>query len=108
MAAPDTPREYHPVARADGVHVLNDMCETCVFKPGDRMNLEPGRLRGMIQGALKDESCIPCHSTIRRDDTAPAICHGFWRRYAHRVVTLRLAVFLKCVVFEPPPPKGRL
>jgi hypothetical protein len=101
----EAPREYHEVAREDGVHVLSDMCETCVFRPGNLMGLPPGRLKGMIEGAKSDASCIPCHSTIRRDDVQPAICHGFWIRYARDIISLRLAVFLNVIVFDGPPRK---
>lgn len=99
------PKEYHAVAREDGVHVLSEMCATCVFRPGNLMSLPPGRLKGMIAGAKTDGSCIPCHSTIRRDDVQPAICHGFWIRYAKEIIALRLAAMLKVLVFEAPPKK---
>lgn len=97
--------EYHPVVRDDGVHVLNDMCATCVFRPGNLMHLVPGRLKGMIRGAIADQSCIPCHSTIRRDDVQPAICHGFYARYASQIVALRLARCLGSIIYDAPPPQ---
>lgn len=100
--------EYHAVARDDGVHVLSEMCLTCVFRPHNVMLLEPGRLKGMIAQALRDGSCIPCHSTIRRDDgVQPAICRGFFDRYGSRVVALRLADHLDMLVFENPPGEER-
>lgn len=97
------PREYIPVVRDDGVHVLDAMCATCVFRPGNLMMLTPGRLRGMIRGAISDQSCIPCHSTIRRDDVEPAICHGFYTRYAREITALRLARHLGSIVYDHPP-----
>ena len=97
--------EYHPVARDGAVHVLSDMCSTCVFRPGNLMHLPPGHLKGMTRGAIDDQSCIPCHSTIRRDDVDPAICHGFYIRYASRIVALRLAHFLQIITYDDPPAK---
>lgn len=98
--------EYHPVARADGVHVLSEMCATCVFRPGNLMHLPSGRLKGMIQTAIADQSCIPCHSTIRREDEVqPSICHGFFSRYADRILPLRLARVWSFVIYDNPPPK---
>lgn len=90
--------------RGGRVHVLDDKCLTCIFRPGNLMRLEPGRVKGMVQGAVGDGSCIPCHSTL--GTASPAICRGFWDRYGDRVMALRLAVFLDMVTFDPVPVKG--
>jgi hypothetical protein len=42
------------------------------------MKLNPGRLRGMIDEALANEGCIPCHKTLDGDN---AVCRGFFDRY---------------------------
>lgn len=66
------------------VRVCDDLCKTCIFRPGNLMNLEPGRVQEMTQGAIADEGHIVCHSTIGTSD--PAICAGFAR---HPVGSLR-------------------
>jgi hypothetical protein len=68
------------------------------------MHLEPGRVRGMVADAVRDDGCIPCHKTIRRDDVQPAICRGFFDAYADRVWVLRAAVGMDAVVFDDAPP----
>ena len=60
------------------VHVLADRCETCIFRPGNRMDLQPGRVKGMVKQARKNESAIICHSTL---GGAEAVCRGFFDLY---------------------------
>lgn len=79
------------VYRDGKVHVCREMCKTCVFRPGNLMDLKPGRLRGMIRDATAAESVIPCHSTLYGQRDHEAICRGFFDRYADRVLPLRLA-----------------
>lgn len=85
------------------VHVLDGKCSTCIFRPGNLMNLAAGRVKEMVEGAVGNGSCIPCHSTLVTG--APAICRGFWDSYADQVVALRLAQALEMIVFDAAPPK---
>ena len=96
---------YHPVAREDGVHVLSEKCETCIFRPHNLMQLQQGRVKGMVEGAIEDQGTIPCHSTIYDPDVEPAICRGFWDSYRDRVDLLQLAERLDAVVYDNPPNK---
>jgi hypothetical protein len=61
--------------------MCREMCESCIFRPASpvTMSLAPGRLKGLIQSALKAESYIVCHSTF---DAEPAVCRGFADRYS--------------------------
>lgn len=95
----------HQVAREDGVHVLSERCATCIFKPGNLMSLEPRRVRGMVDEAVANDSCIPCHSTIYDENIEPAICRGFWDAHRHRSWPLRLAEMTEKVVYDDPPIK---
>ena len=94
---------YIPVAREDGVHVLSDKCSTCIFRPGNLMDLQPGRVKGMVDAAIADDSCIPCHKTIYDENIEPSICRGFWDSYRHRSWPLRLAESLGRIIFDKPP-----
>lgn len=69
----------HNVWRDGRIHVRAEMCPTCVFRPGNLMDLMPGRLRGMIDEARRNEGCIPCHKHLNTG--ADAVCRGFFDRY---------------------------
>lgn len=76
------------------------MCGTCIFRPGNLMHLERGRVAEMVAETRDtDAATIPCHSTIY--DAAPqeAICRGWWDRYADRDMVLRLALALDVVSY---------
>jgi hypothetical protein len=71
------------------VRVCDDLCTTCIFHPGNRMDLEPGRVKAMMEVALADEGHIVCHKTLGTPE--PAICAGFERHpHSHRSLALRL------------------
>lgn len=77
------------------VHVQADRCPTCIFRPGNLMHLDPGRVRGMVEECLADDAGnIPCHDTLGGPE---AICRGFWDGYADRQAVLRLAVAMGIV-----------
>lgn len=50
------------------------------------MHLQKGRLEGMIQDAVADDSSIVCHQTLQGDN---AVCSGFFEK--HRPQTLQIA-----------------
>ena len=80
------------------VRVMNDMCKTCIFRPGNLMHLPPGRVAGMVKDSIAADSAIICHSTLY-DGEQPkqAVCRGFFDRYAKDSLPLRLAVALDLV-----------
>jgi hypothetical protein len=63
------------VARPGEVRLCARLCDTCIFRPGNLMHLEPGRLTQMTRDARADEGHIVCHDTL--DTDAPAICRGY-------------------------------
>lgn len=82
----------------DGAHVLDtttgtlrvceDLCSTCIFHPGNRMRLKPGRVKGMLDDATTTEGHIVCHKTLGTDE--PAICAGYERHPVGRMRSLAL------------------
>jgi hypothetical protein len=79
------------------VHVLADRCPTCIFRPGNLMTLEPGRVKDMVDACLRDPEGagnIPCHETL---DGRQAICRGFWDGYSDRLWLLRMAAVMGVV-----------
>lgn len=91
----------HNVFDGERVHVLSEMCETCVFRPGNQMHLAPGRLRGMVDGAREDMSSITCHSTLETDQQA--VCRGFYDR--HSTPPLEVAKNMGLIAEDQPPTK---
>lgn len=65
-----------------GVRVRTDRCATCVFHPGNRMQLAPGRLKDLIES--NDGGWLTCHATLPgvtgRYNTA-AVCKGWSQAY---------------------------
>lgn len=59
-------------------------CDTCIFKPGNLMHLDPGRLKQLVAEARGDAGYIVCHSTLPYAGSLipPAICRGFAGRYS--------------------------
>ncbi|GGY13001.1 hypothetical protein GCM10010384_18260 [Streptomyces djakartensis] len=73
------------------VRICAGRCGTCIFRPGNLMRLEPGRVAEMIASAIAEEGHIVCHATL--GTRAPAICAGFaaHRNGSARSLALRLA-----------------
>ena len=62
------------VASRGVVRVMRERCSTCIFKPGNLMHLQTGRVRNMVEQVREDQSCIPCHKTLDLDEQA--VCRG--------------------------------
>ena len=90
----------HNAYRDGRVHVCERCCDTCVFRPGNLMHLEPGRLADMVDQAVAEDSAIICHSTLYRDDVDNAVCRGFYDR--HRTQPLQVAQWLGLIRFDRP------
>ena len=63
------------------VHVQAEKCKTCVFWPGNRMHLSPGRLKEMVDKAVAEEGHITCHDTLLysyKTRSRPAVCKGYF------------------------------
>lgn len=72
------------VFRDGKVHVCKQMCPTCIFRPGNLMNLNNNRVEGMVRDA-GDDGCIPCHGTL---DGEQAVCHGFYTKHRNQLLQL--------------------
>jgi len=91
------------VFRQGKVHVCARMCDTCIFRPGNLMYLEEGRVESMVREATKNESCIPCHETTYGQAEGEAVCRGFFDR--HATAPLQIAERLGYVLFQSLPTK---
>jgi hypothetical protein len=69
-----------------GVLVLDRMCSTCIFRPGNLMHLSPGRVKSMVDSTRPSRdhrsqpqaSHITCHATLHTPGVHPAMCRGFY------------------------------
>lgn len=71
------------------VYVRRTRCKTCIFRPGNLMQLEEGRVEQMIVDADEAHSAIPCHSHLHQGAEIEPVCKGYYDRGSS--MTLRLA-----------------
>lgn len=94
----------HQLVDNDGVRLCGQKCPTCIFRPGNLMHLQEGRLQDMVDSALAADGAgsIVCHDTL--DEPRNAICRGFWDAYKDRVQLLQVAArmgFVKLIWQTP-------
>ncbi|MFJ6841368.1 hypothetical protein ACIQRE_01715 [Streptomyces griseoluteus] len=109
MGRPVSP--HAPVADpATGtVRQCADLCDTCIFRPGNLMHFAPGRVQQLVQAATEHQGHIVCHATLASPE--PAICAGFARHPlgAARSLALRMVrAGVARLQFITPPKKGDL
>ncbi len=89
------------VYRGGKVHVCARMCSTCIFRPGNLMDLTEGRVESMVAQAVEAEGVIPCHhTTYGQHPDGEAVCRGFYELRA--VMPLRLAAALRVIEWQEP------
>ncbi|MFI9271809.1 hypothetical protein ACIGXM_13980 [Kitasatospora sp. NPDC052896] len=83
------------------VRLCSKLCSTCILRPGNLMDLEPGRVASMIREAREKEGHVVCHKTL--GTPAPAICRGYADHADHgRSLALRFGRALNAIVeIEP-------
>jgi hypothetical protein len=85
--------EQRPYGSDGKLRVLSDQCSTCVFRPGNPMHLNPGRLRDLVQQNLAADAALVCHQTLTYGDHpefGPALCRGFFDAYGQQVNVVRI------------------
>ena len=94
-------------AYRDGkVHVLTEQCSTCVFRPGNLMHLQSGRLKDLAESNRSADTALTCHQTLEYggyDVPGNAICRGYFDAYADEITPLRMAVALDMIAEQEPP-----
>jgi hypothetical protein len=87
------------------VHVLAEQCSTCVFRPGNPMHLQPGRLAELVDHNRREGAALVCHKTLPYGDhpeVGQAICRGYFDAYKTDTV-LALAEALHIIREVPTP-----
>jgi hypothetical protein len=68
------------------LRVMKDLCESCIFRPGNKMYLQPGRVKEMVEETRQDPfGHIPCHDTLPYSSppqSKAAVCKGWWDGYS--------------------------
>lgn len=85
--------EQRPIGADGKLRVLSDQCTTCVFRAGNLMHLNPGRLRDLIRQNLDADAALVCHQTLTYGDHpefGPALCRGFFDGYGQQVNLVRI------------------
>ncbi len=89
------------VYRDGKIHVCARMCSTCIFRPGNLLDLPESRVPQMVADATANDGCIPCHhTTYGQAESGEAVCRGFYER--HPTPTLRLAAAMRVIQFQEP------
>lgn len=96
----------HNIYRDGKVHLLSEMCATCIFNPHTRP-VEGRRVAEMVR-ETKDEdgSTVVCHSTLITKEQEHAICRGWWDRLGSTDTILRLAAAMEIIEEVSPPKKN--
>jgi len=88
------------------LRVMKDKCATCIFRPGNLMSLQPGRVREMVESARKDEfGSITCHDTLPYSGPPgikSAVCKGWWDGYSQDKFWAQILTRLKKVQWWTP------
>lgn len=91
----------------NGPRLLKAKCSTCIFHAGNRMHLQPGRVKQMVTDSLRRGSFITCHSTLSHGahpDVGAAICRGFYDAHGPRSNVIR--IFSRLGDFDEVPEPG--
>lgn len=96
---------WPPPYRDGQVHVMSEKCGTCVFRPGNLMNLPPGKLKGMADHVQETGIPFSCHQTLaysepryREHYEGMALCAGAVENYGEQSVIMRMAHAMDVIV----------
>lgn len=88
--------------------LLSEQCSTCIGRPGNSMDLRPGRVRGMVQDSISGGGAIICHQTlgyVGQPKGIAAYCRWFFDQFGHRSNVLRIYERLGGFLEVDPPAK---
>lgn len=106
----DKDRCSRPPYRADDdgverIHVLSERCSTCVFRPGNLMSLQPGRMKDLVESNRELDTAFACHQTIYRPDVDEAVCRGYFDAFGDEITPLMLGKAMDLIAEDEPPTK---
>jgi hypothetical protein len=92
-----------PFVDGAGVHVMRERCSTCIFRPGNLMNLHEGRLADLTAETDRHDSNVICHQWLGRGFPVGALCRGSVDRRAGQMV--RIGERFGPLVLDDAPPE---
>lgn len=88
--------------------ILDEQCATCIFRPGNPMQLQTGRVAAMVRECRVRQSFIPCHETMtiadedeHADRTNDPVCRGFYDAHGEVSQLIRISERLGMIEFVP-------
>lgn len=68
----------------DRPRLFTERCSTCVFRPGNAMRLQPGRLADLVADNQAGGALLTCHQTTygQAPDLGEVMCRGYFDAYA--------------------------
>jgi hypothetical protein len=84
----DEDAEWNPsVVDSDNrVRVMVEKCDTCIFRPGNLMTLNPGRVADMTRSTDLNDTNVTCHKTL--GTPLGAFCAGSVARQPGQLVRI--------------------
>lgn len=75
--------------------LLRKKCATCIFRPGNLMELRPGRLKYIEEDCNDpfDPKTFACHDTLKygaNPEFGRALCRGFYDAYRTKNAILQI------------------
>lgn len=73
--------------------LMDDRCPSCVFRPGNLMRLQPGRLAGLVEHNLAVGAALICHDTLpygERSEVGETVCRGWYDAYGPRTTSVQV------------------
>lgn len=106
---PAEPPRPAGAADPDAPAVAADLCRTCVFHPGNPLQLRPGRLAEVLDHNRDAGTMLVCHVTTygQRPDLGEVLCRGYWNTHGAGAgvvqVWHRLGGHFRAVDVDEPP-----
>lgn len=95
-------------SRLGGLRVLVEKCSTCIFRPGNQMDLRDGRVEDLVSRAVAGGGYITCHATLPALKPIPvgeAVCRGFYDVHGDESNIIRVAHRLGARISFVPVPR---
>lgn len=70
------------------MRVALEQCSTCIFRPGNLMHLNPGRLAEMVKDVRAKEGYVTCHDTLDLPLRQRVICRGSFDRFKTQIIQM--------------------
>lgn len=87
--------------------VFEEMCTTCIFRPGNPYlpTLGADRIREVIETNRRQGTALPCHTSTHGQMEEKVICRGFYEAYKAENGVIQVVERLLGGFEEIPPPK---